>query len=174
MNKTISNLRSGLAAVVTVGLILGTASVTRAADGTKTLILTGAISTVADIEVAPESGYNALALSGPKTDVKVATVTEVCNSATGYTVSLASLNAVGSVANMVDATDGSHKFVYTMKYGTHSVALTEKVDADVTGGVILPTTQTGTVRFLTVSWLGQSLPAGTFSDTLTLTIAAKL
>jgi spore coat protein U-like protein len=172
MKKSISSYRNGLmAAAITAGLILGTASVTRAADNTKTLILTGEITQVADIEVAPEAGYNALALSGPQTDVKVATVTEVCNSELGYTVSLQSANAVSGVAKMIN---GSDKFSYTIKYGNYNVSLDPStgIDSSVANSNAA-TPQTGTTRDLKISWLGQALPAKTYSDTLTLTITSK-
>jgi spore coat protein U-like protein len=178
MNKTISNLRSGLAAVVTVGLILGTASVARAADtdGSKSLTLSGTITPVATIEIATESGYNALAISVRKTDVKVATVTEVCNSESGYTVALQSANAVGGVAKLLGtSTSTNSTFTYTMTYGSHPVVLDPgtQIDLDVTGSTGGPTPQTGTVRDLKVSWLAQAVFADTYSDTLTLTITAK-
>jgi hypothetical protein len=179
MNKAISNLRSGLAAVVTVGLILGTASVTLGADSPSgNIIIQGTIAPVNVIVVTPVSGYNALDLSaGTKENVQVATVNEKNNDMAGYTVTLASLNAGSTAQAFLQGTVGTTNiFNYSMSYGT---AGSEAAVTLVAGSAVVTTTsdmssEAGAAKSLLVTYVGSSWKhADTYSDTITLTIAGK-
>ena len=175
--KNISNFQSGLtAAVITVGLILGGASVF-AADNDN-VIIEGTVSPVNEIVVTPVEGHNALDMAAGAVNQQVATVNEKNNDPDGYTVTLTTLNAPAGNAAFLKGSDAdnSQTFAYSMKYGTAGS------EADVTlasGSAVVTSTsaasiEAGAEKSLLVSFTGSSWKnADTYSDTITLTIAAK-
>lgn len=135
----------------------------------------GTVAAVNEITVTPQTGYDSLAIASGATDQYVALVNERNNDPDGYTVTLSSLNADGAQARL--RLDSTGTYVnYSMKYGTSGaeaeVALSSG-SATVTNASA-PTGSSGADKRLLVSFSGVSWPmAGTYADTVTLTIASK-
>jgi len=178
MNKTISNLRSSLAAAVTVGLILGTASVTLGATASDSVAFSGTAAPVATIAV-DHATFTTLDIHAGASAVTVATATEICNSQTGYKVALESANAVaaGSAsATLKGSAVATNTVSYTILY--NGVGVTLGSDGKTASGTAAftadaPTIEAGVQHALAVTFAGVWKPADTYSDTITLTIAAK-
>lgn len=157
-------------------LLLAGGSVFAADNGN--IVLEGTVAAVNEIVVTPVSGYNTLNLTAGATDQQVATVNEKNNDPDGYTVTLVSLNAAATAqANLKGAdTENSQVINYSMKYG---VAASEAAVTLVAGSAVVSSTsaasiEAGAEKSLLVSFSGASWKnADTYSDTLTLTIAAK-
>ncbi len=143
-----------------------------------TITLQGAVGTATFLAVTPAVGYNTLDLGiDQTTDLKVATVNEKSNKHNGYSVTLASAGAVskggGTAAKLVGALSTPESLTYNMKYNGNVVTLVGGV-ATVTDASV-KTLGTGVDKDLSITYRGASanLAADTYSDTLTLTIAAK-
>lgn len=159
------NFNLGSLSISIISLVL-----TPAAYGgtTGTVTISGLIPINTSIAVTAASGSNTLNLSSTAINQIVATVAEASNSTTGYKVTLASANA-GILKN---GTVGS--ITYTAKYDGLDVTLlangTEVTNTGTTNSVVSVT------KDLSISYTGvvaTSLMAGTYSDTLTFTIAAN-
>ncbi len=143
-----------------------------------TITLQGAVGTATFLAVTPAVGYNTLDLGiDQTTDLKVATVNEKSNKHNGYSVTLASAGAVskggGTAAKLVGALSTPESLTYNMKYNGNVVTLVGGV-ATVTDASV-KTLGTGVDKDLSITYRGAraNLAADTYSDTLTLTIAAK-
>lgn len=155
--KKISALVLGLVCTASAHAVL-TGSVT----------IQGAVGAATAIVVTPQNNYNSLDLATTVSDLTVANVREINNTAAGYTVTLTSANS-GQLKN------GSlGQIAYTAKYNTAAVTLSSTPQVITTQGA-----QTGVVNVLkafAISYTGtpaQDLMVGTYSDTLTFTIAAN-
>lgn len=132
------------------------------------VILQGTVAKVVSLSVTGIGTYNALDLSATATDLDVATIDEASNDPSGYTVTLASSNS-GALKN---GNIGSVN--YTAKYAGTSVTLSSTAQTITNAGTTTSTVSAS--KTLSVSYSGQALSnlmAGTYSDTLTFTIAAK-
>ncbi|MBC7397095.1 MAG: fimbrial protein [Bdellovibrionales bacterium] len=148
-----------------VGLLLVSSAAQAATTGT--LSLSGTIANVISIAVAAAGAASTLDLTATQTNLVVATVTENSNSNTGYTISARSTNT-GTIKHAT-ATDN---VAYTMKYAGGTATSLTTVDQTVktqsTGGVYSAVSSS-----VSVSYTGNaSLRAGSYSDTITFTIAA--
>jgi len=167
---------SGLAAIVTVGLVLTAASAFAADNGNITI--QGTVAPVNAIAITPVSGYNTLNMTSGAIDQQVATLNEKNNDPDGYTVTLASLNAAAGSQAVLKGADAqtTDSFNYTMKYG---VAASETAVTLVAGSAVVtstsaPSIEAGAEKSLLISFTGSSWKnADTYSDTITLTIASK-
>ena len=170
---------SGIAAVVAVGLVL---NVTPAfADDSGNVVIQGTVAPMNQIVVTPVAGDNALDMTASATDKQVATVNEKNNDPDGYTVTLVSANALAASSSQARLTgadsDNSQVFNYSMKYG--SAGSEAAVTLDGTGSATVTSTsaasiEAGAEKSLLVTFSGSSWKnADTYSDTITLTIAAK-
>jgi hypothetical protein len=171
-----SNQIGCVASVIISVLALSAASVFAADNGN--IILSGTVAAVSELTISPVAGYNALNLTTGGADVQVATVNEKNNDPDGYTVTLQSLNAGATTQGFLKGSDteNSQFFNYTMKYGT---AAAEAAVTLVAGSAIVSTTsapsiEAGAEKSLLISFTGSSWKnADSYSDTITLTIAAK-
>jgi hypothetical protein len=168
MNMKSSTVRGVLVALAIVAM----AGVPAIAATTGSLALSGTAPQVLDITVTGVSGYAALALSTDVIDQEIASVVEKSNSKTGYTVVLSSANVESDVLSLNSAATGE-KLVYTLKYNRAAVSFSS-------GSATLTTSATktlkaGTTKAMTISFSGAdaNLAEGTYTDTLTFTIAAK-
>lgn len=154
---------------VSAAIVLGFSVGTARSATTGTITIQGSVPQVLAISVAGVGSYNALDLSSTQTDLTVANVTELSNSRTGYTVTVSSANG----GNLVHSTSPTVTLGYTAKYGssaTLNLGSVATVTDQATPGVHL------TTKAFKVSYTGaaaQSMLEGTYSDTLTFTIAAK-
>jgi hypothetical protein len=142
-------------------------SSTTFANTSGTLLLQGVVAQKLSIAVSPVTASSALDLTASPTDLKVASVNEKSNSKTGYKVTISSTNS-----GNLKRTDGADVFSYTMKYGGAAVALS-------TGGTTFSQMSAASVNVnkdLAISYTGiaaESMVEGTYTDTLTLNIAAN-
>lgn len=131
------------------------------------LLLRGNVPSVLSIVVTPETTATALPLDTTQGELKVATVTESCNSPDGYTVSIVSQNG----SNLIHENNSNSYIAYTLKYGSTQMDLTSSGDSYVASNYL------GTYeRDVHISYTGTplgSLFEGNYSDTLTFTITAN-
>jgi hypothetical protein len=149
-------------------LALFSASGWAASSGT--LVLSGTVPLVNDLAVTANGTNNtSLNISGGESAKLVASVAETSNNATGYTITLASANG-GQLTNAADATK---KTSYQVSYNGGSYAQPSAAAATVksVSSLSAQTTNTSAVRVTVTAYPGA--PAGTYSDTLTLTIVAN-
>lgn len=151
------------------------------AAGSDSITIQGSQAAVNDISIASQSGYNNLDLTSGETAKTVAIVNEKSNDPDGYTVTLQSANALdaeSSQAHLKGANGSNSTTVnYSIKYGPGGS------EADVTlngtGAAVVTdansnTGSSGSDKNLKVTLSGSAWrPADTYSDTLTVTIAAK-
>lgn len=161
---------------IALSLVLSIACVLYlAAATTGTLTLTGVVNGVLDITVTPATVASNLDLTTSQTDLTVATVVEKSNKAAGFTVTLQSANAVAA-SSATPSLKGSGAVTdsvnYTVKYGGNAVTFANG-SAQVTN-YSGATGINGLTKVLAISYTGNTgLQEGTYSDTLTLVIAAK-
>ncbi len=137
------------------------------AASTGSITISGVVPQHTDIIVTPVAGYNALDLATTATDLSVANVTEKNNTALGYKVTLSSANA-GALKN---GTAGS--IAYTAKYNSTSVTLSA-TPTNITTSPAASSVVNVTKAFK-ISYTGvdtTTMMQGTYSDTLTFTIAS--
>lgn len=149
-----------------VSALLVTSSAYAALTGS--LTISGAVAAATAIVVNQTTGYNSLDLSTTAVDQEVATVREINNTTNGYTVTLSSANA-GLLKN---GTLGS--VTYTAKYNDTSVSLTVAPVTITTGAA--SNSVVNVLKPFEISFTGvaaSTLMVGTYSDTLTFTIAAN-
>jgi hypothetical protein len=172
----INMFKSIVSALAVTGMFIGVTSMTvAAADADDTIQISGEVQEIATLTIATAAGYNALDLGTTATGTTVGTATEICNSTTGYTVSLSSANAVAAIdkTQATLKTTAGDTLNYTIKYGPSAelalvngvcaIAYTSDAETDANG-------EDHAIKVLyTTTWL----PAGVYTDTLTLTIAAK-
>jgi hypothetical protein len=136
------------------------------------LTISGTVANQTTIAIAPQAGYNNLDIASGTTDQVVAQVTERSNSRNGYTVTLTSANAgTGSQASLNGTAGNSDVVNYSMEYDGVGVTLSGG-SAQVTNASGR-TPQAGVVKALSVTFAASWVNTDTYSDTLTLTIAAN-
>ena len=135
-----------------------------AAGDSGALQLHGLVPLACSIQVDPTQAASSLDLSSSYTDVVVASVTETCNSSTGYTIEVSS-SGNGSFLGELDA------ITYMLKY--------DETQADLSSSGVLVssagrTGPAGVTRAVTVSYAAATNQSGgTYEDTLVFTVAAK-
>ena len=139
------------------------AGAAQAAD-TASLDISGTVAVSCNISVRPTAKATSLDILNGETAAVVGTVTETCNSGTGYQVSLSSSNR----GQLVSAATGSTPTSYTATYD----------DARGTIDAGMSTTRSqayfGRTGDLAVSFGGNGQAiAGTYVDTINLVIAAR-
>lgn len=131
------------------------------------ITISGNVAAATAIVVTSVAGYNALDLSTTAADLAVANVREINNTLNGYTVTLASANS-GSLKN---GTLGSVS--YTAKYNGVAATLSSTPVTVTTSPA--SNSVVNVLKGFAISYTGQpaqDLMVGTYSDTLTFTIAA--
>lgn len=168
--------------VITITLVLAAGGLVFPVFGA-TLQLGGVVSSVLEVTLTPAPGHLSLNLEIDAADVLVGTVKERANSASGYTVTLESANAVAAgqnTAQFKNISVSTETLDYTMKYGGAPVVLGN-------GGVVgrskvtdsnAKTPSGGAARPVQISYRGPAAHGGAagngiYQDTLTFTIAAK-
>lgn len=167
-----------MAAVITASLAF---SATSFAADSGSVTVQGTVAPVNELTVAAQTGFNALNLTTGATDLTVAVVNEKNNDPDGYTVTLVSANAqaAGSAQARMKGADTANatEINYSIKYGV--AALEAAVVLSATGSAVVTTTtaataEAGADKNLKITFAGATWRnADTYSDTLTLTIAAK-
>jgi hypothetical protein len=153
--------------LIVIAAVICAAAFPAAADTTASLTLSGTVAKSASITVTPAPGASNLTLtSTPSAAIAVATVTEVCNSTSGFTVTVASANAGYLKGAIVGNTDS---VAYTLYQNGSAVTLS----AAPTLMISTSTKTAGASQALTIDYAGDpALAADTYGDVLTFTIAA--
>lgn len=164
-----------LKALVFTSLFLAVSTVSGFAATTGNIALSGTVSSILEITITPDAGNASLPLTTDVTDRAVASVNERTNNRLGYTVTLTATNAVASSgSSALKGAVSTDSLPYTIKYGGSAVSFDASKNC-VVSNVNAKTTSAGTDKAVTISFSGSGyfLDADTYSDTLTLTIAAK-
>jgi len=112
--------------------------------------------------------------TSPLTSSALATITESCNDAAGYTVNLTSTNAGtgGSLLYMKGTSSGNTDQIdYTLIYNGATVSFA--VGTATLTNSSTATTSTGSAKTLTITTTPGSYRADSYTDTLVITLAAR-
>ena len=154
---------------VAVALVATTLAGLAATSGTITI--SGTVANNTSISVASQSGYDTLDIANGETAKLVAIATEKCNSKNGYTVTLATANAPTGTSAFLKGTGGNTDTApYTMTYNGVAVNLVAGSATVTTASAKTPSA--GVTKNLNVTVPAVWVNADTYSDTITLTIAA--
>lgn len=162
--------------VLLIVLALSSGMLFAATSGSVTL--SGGVGQTAALTVTPLNNYNTLALgkNDAETGLIIAQINELANGNSGYTVELESANAF-QLYNTTAATGVSYTFTYDVN-GTPVTYTAAELDAS--NKVLVTDTTSGTGGLgvdkdasITYDVNGVTLPAGTYSDTLTFIISNK-
>lgn len=154
---------------IVAGLMASTAFGAYSASGT--LTISGVVLAINELEITPINNTN-LNIEGGETARLVGTVSERSNSFTGYKISMSSLNG----SKLVNAADvsGNTNTAYTVSYDDNAsyVSLTSSAQVVKTvSSLTALTTVSSNVKVNVTAKAGA--PAGTYSDTITISIAAN-
>lgn len=142
------------------------------------VIIQGTVAAVNEIVVTPVAGYNTLNMTAGATIQQVATINEKSNDPDGYTVTLQSLNAGATTQGFLKGADTENAdfFNYTMTYGVAAAeaAVTLAAGSGIVTSTSAASIEAGAEKSLRISFAGSTWKnADVYSDTITLTIAAK-
>jgi hypothetical protein len=160
--------------VLVASAIMAMAGMPAVAATTGSLALSDTAPGILEITVTGVTGYTALELWKDVTDLKIADVVEKSNRYEGYTVVVQSSNAVANTAApSLDSADTLEKLSYSLKYDGTAVVFTTG-SSKITDAAA-KTLKAGISKPMTISFSGAdaNLAEGTYTDTLTFTIAAK-
>lgn len=138
-----------------------------AASGT--LTISGTVLQINDIEIFPTADSTNLNIVAGNSGLLVANVSETSNNLTGYTISMRSANA----SQLIHSVDSSKMTSYQVSYdGGDYVSLTnsDQVVKNV-GSLAGLTSDSSTVAVNVTPYA--TAPAGTYSDVITISIAAN-
>ncbi len=134
---------------------------------TATLLLKGTVAPVMSISLTAEPLAASLPLQTTQNASKVATVTEVSNSTSGYKITLSSAHN-----GKLRRTSGNEEFPYSLTYGTQG-------GINLNSQYVISNPQAAAVNVnkdVKISYTGvpaASMVAGEYTDTITFTIAAN-
>lgn len=148
-------------------LLLGQAAM---AASSGDLLLKGVVGVVNEIVVSAEGTANTtLDIRNGETQKLVGRASETSNSLTGYTITMSSANG-GKLQHTVDSTKST---TYTVEYNGGAAVTPTTAGSVVKNVTSLSglTTNESLIKVNVVAY--NAAPAGTYQDTLTLTIAAQ-
>jgi hypothetical protein len=155
--------------VVAVALVATTLTGLAAMSGN--IIISGTVPNNTSITVASQAGYNTLDIANGVTAQLVAIATETSNDKLGYTVKLTTANApAGTAAFLKGPAGNTDTAPYTMTY--NGVAVTLVAGSATVTTVSAKTGSGGVAKNLNVTIPAVWVNADTYTDTITLTIAA--
>ena len=136
---------------------------------TGTLFLSGTIAAVNDLVITPYADATNLNIITGETAKLVAKATETSNSLAGYRISARSANA----SKLVNTINSGYYTTYTFSYNGGSYITLSSSDQDVKNVSSLDglTTQESDIRVNVAAF--PTGPAGTYTDTVTLSIIAN-
>lgn len=139
------------------------------AASTGTLLIQGTVAAVNDIVITPNSNATALNITAGESNKLVASVAETSNNLAGYKINMKSVNA----SKLVHGTDATKQTGYTVSYNGGSAITLTTVDQQVKNVSSLSglTTNNSNVN-VNVTALPNAI-AGTYSDTITVSIVAN-
>jgi hypothetical protein len=138
---------------------------------TGTLTLSGVVDVVNEIVVTPNAQATNLDILGGQSNLTVASVSETSNNLAGYRIELFSANA----GELVHESDSTKKTDYRISYDGAKEITPPAAGAPVTVKTVTSlnelTTTTSDIQVGVTAF--PSAPAGTYSDTVTLSIIAN-
>ena len=136
------------------------------AANSATLKLRGVVPEVCGVSIAETVDATSIDILLGEVGVKVATVTETCNKATGYTISMSS--ASGSKLVL-----GTSQFPYTLAYGktTYKTITTIPLVMKTVSSLTTRTVVTSDILFTMVGQINAL--SGTYVDTVTISIVGN-
>lgn len=143
---------------------------TAQAASTGTLVISGTVALVNELVITANGSNNTnLNITGGESAKLVANVAETSNNGLGYTVTLSSANG----GQLRLASDATKKTNYQLSYngGSYSQPSASAATVKTVSSLGALTTNTSPVRVNVTAFA--NAPAGTYSDTITLTIAAN-
>jgi hypothetical protein len=156
---------------VAVAVALLATALTGLAQLSGNITISGTVANSTSITVASQSGYNTLNIAGGVTAELVAIATEKSNDKNGYTVTLTTANAPTGTSAFLKGTAGNADTApYTMTYNGTAVTLVAGSATVTTASAKTPSA--GVTKNLNVTIPAVWVNADTYSDTVTLTIAA--
>jgi len=165
---------SGLAAVITGGLILS-ASSAFATD----VILSGSVSAITTVTIGSTTPLGSTLGTAPLLGLTVATATEKNNVTAGYKVTVTSASSAAQATDHSITTlrltgdETTTPIPYTMTYGGTTVALDGTLGTHVFTRTTTVNTPNGDNKILAITTsAATSAHFGPYTDTVTLTIAA--
>lgn len=135
---------------------------------TGTLLLQGVVPQKIGLTVTSQSVASTLDLSTSHTDLVVASVNEQSNSKSGYKITITSANL-----SKLKRTDGSDVFSYSMKYNGSAVSLSSATGATINNSAAASVNANRSVSITYNGVAPESMVEGTYSDTVTFSIAAN-
>jgi hypothetical protein len=157
------------------GVAIGWATVgALMAQSTASIVIGGKVSSIQQVTVSPQTGYDSLDLVKGANGQVVALVNERSNSGSGFKVYLRSANAQTTGASQAFlkgiTADKGEVIGYTVKYGGQAVQFATGGEALITN-VAGRTGQSGQTKELAVTINGGTRSFDTYTDTLTLVLA---
>ncbi len=146
-------------------LITGTSFAATSAD----LVITGFITAVSDLVIVANANATTLNIIGGETSKLVALVTETSNNLTGYQILMRSANS----SKLVNSLNPSKSADYKISYDGGAELSLSRADVSVKNVSTLPslTTVSSGVNVSVIPYA--TAPAGTYSDTITISIIAN-
>lgn len=134
-----------------------------------TLLLSGTVAAINDLNIVPNVDATNLNISGGELAKQVAVATETSNSLNGYRISMKSLNG----SKLQHTVDNSKFTTYTISYDGGSYVSLSTSDQTVKNVSSLNglTTQTSNIKVNVVAY--PTAPAGVYSDLVTVSIVAN-
>ena len=161
---------TSFAKISLMALVISISIQSAQAASSGTLQLSGTVAAVNDLVVTANASNNtSLNILSGETAKNVASVAETSNNGSGYTISLSSVNG----GQLKHATNATKKTNYTVSYGGGSYNQPSTTPTTVKSVSSLGALTTNTSQVLVTVTALAGAPAGTYSDTLTLTIAAN-
>ena len=150
---------------LSLGLLASSAIAASSGD----LLISGTVTAINDLVITPNANATSLNILGGEISKSVASVAETSNNLLGYKITMRSANASKLVHNV----DNTKSTAYTVSYdGAAAISLTN-ADQDVKNVSSLAglTTNTSDVSVNVTAF--PTAPAGTYSDTITISIVAN-
>ena len=154
--------------LLTAAVLLATTTSFAAASGT--LDISGTVLPINDIAItANTNNNNSLNITGGETDKNVASADETSNNLNGYKIMLSSLNS----SKLVHGVNSSYSTNYTVSYagGAAATLTTTPQEVKDSGALTGLTTVTSQITVSVSAY--PTAPAGTYSDTITVSIVAN-
>ena len=160
-----TNVFAKRSVLIVVALVAALAPVF-ALSSTGSLSLSGTVSPITAITVTADPNASALPVGTATSNLKIATVVELSNSKSGYTVTLSSTNGA-----VLKETAGTDSLAYSLTYNSTPVTFTAG-SATLTTSTTRSATAAGSSNTLYISFGAAFLNADSYTDSLTFTITS--
>lgn len=164
----------GSTLALAAALVLGGSLAHAANNNNVTIGLTSTVAEACTVATSANSATLGDLSASPVTNDTIATITEVCNDPVGYKVTLTSANAgaSGNTLYLKGATAGNtNQIDYSLTYNSANVTFAS--GSGLLTNATAPTPTAGTPKTLQLTSTAGNYNADTYTDTLTITMAAN-